>query len=302
MSLRNRRFPQRSGFTLIELLVVIAIIAILAAILFPVFAQAREKARQSTCASNLKQLGTAFLMYSQDFDEQFPTPGGIGGITAAWDTLDNFGNSPVLDPYLKNRGKSLAQVFNCPDNPLKPMGTLPVSGASNYYLNFPRSFGMNGLLRAAGTNTKNVAVGDVDAYNYAAPAPGGPTGYTVLNYLPGGISQAAIGFPASTDLIFEGIPEQSTDLYNGYTGRAGTWESVGGFYNTDATCKAKFYGGKYDCDVHGAAGWHTTQSNYLYCDGHVKSKKPQKEGWVPTVNDPGEFLVAHCRTPGAACP
>ncbi|HEY3333481.1 MAG TPA: DUF1559 domain-containing protein [Capsulimonadaceae bacterium] len=61
----------RSGFTLIELLVVIAIISILAAILFPVFATAREKARQTTCASNLKQLGLAFIQYAQDYDEQF---------------------------------------------------------------------------------------------------------------------------------------------------------------------------------------------------------------------------------------
>src|SRR5437762_4120123 len=63
---------RRVGFTLIELLVVIAIIAILAAILFPVFAQARSKARQATCISNLKQLGNAMLMYVQDFDETFP--------------------------------------------------------------------------------------------------------------------------------------------------------------------------------------------------------------------------------------
>ena len=59
----------RKGFTLIELLVVIAIIAILAAILFPVFARAREKARQITCASNLKQMGLAFFMYNADYDE-----------------------------------------------------------------------------------------------------------------------------------------------------------------------------------------------------------------------------------------
>lgn len=67
-----RTLSRAKGFTLIELLVVIAIIAILAAILFPVFAQAREKARAASCLSNCKQLGTAAMMYSQDWDEKFP--------------------------------------------------------------------------------------------------------------------------------------------------------------------------------------------------------------------------------------
>jgi prepilin-type N-terminal cleavage/methylation domain-containing protein/prepilin-type processing-associated H-X9-DG protein len=81
----------RKGFTLIELLVVIAIIAILAAILFPVFAKAREKARQSTCQSNVKEIGIAFNMYSQDYDETYPLQwsgyatydGGIGNWSVA---------------------------------------------------------------------------------------------------------------------------------------------------------------------------------------------------------------------------
>ncbi len=63
---------RRQGFTLIELLVVIAIIAILAAILFPVFARARDRARQATCTSNLKQIGLAIMMYTQDYDERYP--------------------------------------------------------------------------------------------------------------------------------------------------------------------------------------------------------------------------------------
>src|SRR5579875_2657825 len=72
MSSTPSRAPSRIGFTLIELLVVIAIIAILAAILFPVFAQAREKARQITCVSNLKQFALAILQYNEDYDEEMP--------------------------------------------------------------------------------------------------------------------------------------------------------------------------------------------------------------------------------------
>ena len=96
----------RKGFTLIELLVVIAIIAILAAILFPVFAQAREKARQTTCASNEKQLGLAFMQYSQDYDEFLPTnaysvTGGLNG--PGW--------TGMIYPYVKS-----ANVYTCPDD------------------------------------------------------------------------------------------------------------------------------------------------------------------------------------------
>jgi prepilin-type N-terminal cleavage/methylation domain-containing protein/prepilin-type processing-associated H-X9-DG protein len=110
-----------NGFTLIELLVVFAIIAILAAILFPVFAQARDKARQASCLSNTKQIATAFLMYTQDYDERSP-----GGCFAEWScdssptgwideqgkpssTPYNFTGLWVLRPYIK-----ADQVFVCP--------------------------------------------------------------------------------------------------------------------------------------------------------------------------------------------
>src|SRR5687768_9156779 len=85
MPIRNRRSRSgrvhrqaRRAFTLIELLVVIAVIAILAAILFPVFAQAREKARAVSCLSNMKQIGTTAMMYVQDYDEQFPLAFTVG--------------------------------------------------------------------------------------------------------------------------------------------------------------------------------------------------------------------------------
>jgi len=98
----------RKGFTLIELLVVIAIIAILAAILFPVFARAREKARQSNCASNLKQWGTAQMMYVQDYDERFVRAYMYYGPTAATDLK---WWAEILQPYVKNQ-----QLQFCPSH------------------------------------------------------------------------------------------------------------------------------------------------------------------------------------------
>src|SRR4051794_13434702 len=90
----------RSGFTLIELLVVIAIIAILAGILFPVFASAREKARQVSCSSNIRQIGTALLLYQQDYDGSFPFQD-LRNIQAdkerACSVVDNWANTPMAN-------------------------------------------------------------------------------------------------------------------------------------------------------------------------------------------------------------
>ena len=114
MSAKKRK-PCRKGFTLIELLVVIAIISILAAILFPAFSNAREKARQSSCSSNLKQFMLGIIQYSADYDEGMPlawkTPAGIGEKAGA-----DLGKTPqgawvALQPYMKS-----TQIFQCPSD------------------------------------------------------------------------------------------------------------------------------------------------------------------------------------------
>jgi prepilin-type N-terminal cleavage/methylation domain-containing protein/prepilin-type processing-associated H-X9-DG protein len=102
---------RKRGFTLIELLVVIAIIAILAAILFPVFARAREKARQTACMSNMKQLGTATLMYVQDYDGFYPMRYG-GACPPDCESNKQRSWKNMLLPYIRNHG-----IFKCPSNP-----------------------------------------------------------------------------------------------------------------------------------------------------------------------------------------
>ncbi len=113
----NRTNSRSTGFTLIELLVVIAIIAILAAILFPVFAQAREQARKTSCLSNVKQIGTGTSMYVQDFDEMFPTA--WGNPAGTWVEL--------IQPYIKNgqpKGgdgwNRSTGIFHCSSDTLGP--------------------------------------------------------------------------------------------------------------------------------------------------------------------------------------
>jgi prepilin-type N-terminal cleavage/methylation domain-containing protein len=137
------------GFTLIELLVVIAIIAILAAILFPVFAQARAKARQTTALSNMKQIGHAVLMYVQDYDETYPmTMESIGGgipITIGHWAVQNY--QGALEPYIKN-GRAIRNKQNVWFDPSDPDRQQPALWGS---------FTANGFLTGAPCTLAKVA-------------------------------------------------------------------------------------------------------------------------------------------------
>lgn len=117
---------KRPGFTLIELLVVIAIIGILAAILFPVFARARENARRASCESNLKQIGLGLLQYTQDYDEKL-TRAHYGG-NGPSDAVLKYKWMDAIYPYVKSE-----EVFNCPSHDFEaPAGPYKFRNGTNY--------------------------------------------------------------------------------------------------------------------------------------------------------------------------
>ena len=127
-------FRKKSAFTLIELLVVIAIIAILAAILFPVFARARENARRSSCQSNLKQIGLGVIQYAQDYDERMISGRmGAGGAAAQNSWID------MLQPYIKSY-----QIFQCPSNTRNNVTSEDTTNGKESYLGPIDNQGSNG--------------------------------------------------------------------------------------------------------------------------------------------------------------
>ncbi|MBU0609369.1 MAG: DUF1559 domain-containing protein [Armatimonadetes bacterium] len=152
----------RRGFTLIELLVVIAIIAILAAILFPVFAKAREKARQTSCLSNVKQIGLAMLQYVQDYDERFPYS--YWGATSryTWPSGQVTAGMwmPSVWPYAKNMA-----LFDCPSNNYKWTGSYVGQGFS-----YPYNSNLNGVALGTVVNPSDCVINICGWYYHTSGA------------------------------------------------------------------------------------------------------------------------------------
>jgi len=237
----------RTGFTLIELLVVIAIIAILAAILFPVFAKVREKARQTTCLSNLKQIGLGLIQYSEDNDEFLakawmgnngyepsdPT-GGPGNIKYKW--MDE------IYPYVKSTG-----VYHCPDF----ADDLSV-GATGQFVPYQQLSGADAT--HYGSYAMCAAYWD-NAYNgYGFSTVGSTQGS-------GGLTLNSLTHPSTTAWIADGAGCYQFDWSDGNpvpTGTPGSvqdWGSGAGSWPTDGSLSVR----------------HTTFVNILWCDGHAKS-------------------------------
>ena len=233
----------RKGFTLIELLVVIAIIAILAAILFPVFAQAREKARAISCISNEKQMSLSWSMYTQDYDETvvpYSTGGGSFTIAFLWPV--------VLQPYIKN-----FQVYKCPDSAFAIGYT--------YNANMARSDGYaNSTPRAlAGIQLPAVSPIFIDGNGIS-----GPTGAAYNN--PNSLNWP---YPYNQALAFfiNGGATSSSRFINDVAQAA---MGVAPGWNSARQPNASNQGTGVDFPGATAATRHSSGANYAFADGHAK--------------------------------
>jgi prepilin-type N-terminal cleavage/methylation domain-containing protein len=286
---RTRRGLTLRGFTLIELLVVIAIISLLAAILFPVFASAREKARQTTCLSNEKQLGTALLQYTQDSDELLPSLGDTHDVNVnGWRTGCSWAS--CIFPYVKSTG-----VYLCPDDPT--VSLVPGSDAVSYIFNanlvdiFNENTGLIGsgpptptapastVLLVEGRGTANVMIQN--------PNEGDPTSTPPYSALAAGTIYSPSG--TGVDILqgsYEGPPPSATNATTYYdAGFMGGYDDT--ILSDTCGCDSNPFGlqdaggGPMPQQVYFSMdGRHSQGSNFLLDDGHAK--------WLlPGVVSPG---------------
>jgi prepilin-type N-terminal cleavage/methylation domain-containing protein/prepilin-type processing-associated H-X9-DG protein len=235
----------KSAFTLIELLVVIAIIAILAAILFPVFASAREKARSIACLSNMKQLGLGFMQYNQDYDEREPT-----GVN--WYTPGGNGWASQLYAYIKS-----TNVFVCPDdsttnvissysynsNNVTPTGTTVTAASISTYLSPSKTILLSEVVGNGDPN---------NAFSVALD----PSNALSDGYSSGGRSAAGYG------TFINGV---------GYFTSPVTLKYATGWVRNSDT---EYYGQAAHYYYSAKAGRHNGGANYVLADGHAKFLQP----------------------------
>lgn len=292
-----RIFSRRKlGFTLIELLVVIAIIAILAAILFPVFAQAREKARTISCLSNCKQIGTAQMMYLQDYDEMF-------GL--AWG--ENVHYISGLQPYIKNSFglvgsvASATGVWQCPSAPV--IGRNRVSA----------SYTTNGNLMGVGYSWGPIEPVHQSLSMAAVNRPAEVVSIAETNRVMFPDGNADTG----TDFIRVGIPGGGGGDINGPRDCTDAGQTACRWYALQSKCfdYTNFENTIKDPNItgwrqkqlafrHSKNGVGTGLANVVYADGHAKAVQFGRitpRAWLPQLDD-NAAAVADAFQQGLACP
>jgi prepilin-type N-terminal cleavage/methylation domain-containing protein/prepilin-type processing-associated H-X9-DG protein len=275
---------KKCGFTLIELLVVIAIIAILAAILFPVFAQAREKARAISCLSNMKQVGRAEIMYSQDYDEKYTPGADTCGLGSGW--------AGELYPYVKSLG-----AFKCPDD-----STTEASPGTVVSYGINRNIDIyNGACNTS-PDAETLSVFTSPAKTVLLFEVVNSTGYSITD--PFATAAANQGFQGDDygDAGWSGGSPSGT-------GQGSQYDMVG--YNDDPTTPNRvMYATGWLANSLGGqtgnvyfpttpAGRHTNGSNYVMGDGHAKffQGSAVAGGWWSTATVDGS-----CGSPGGNAP
>ena len=251
MQHQTRAIAHRAGqkaFTLIELLVVIAIIAILAAILFPVFARARENARRSSCQSNLKQIGLGLIQYSQDYDETVPRSSFNGYYGASGDPTYKW--MDAIFPYVKSE-----QLFVCPSDASLNGASLDANPPT------PVSFKNHPGDGSKGSGYEYGSYGANNAYSDGDPAAIAPFAQAT--------KLSSFESPATTVWIGETTSTANTDgggsvITNDHFRYQFSWENA-------AAPSVTTLGGVQRLGQ--LVARHLDTTNVLYCDGHVKSVK-----------------------------